>query len=86
VRELAPLLAAASGDVEDGVEDLAETVDPRSSIVSENYRDFDEKTPTPSKFIADSLPLGKVRACTRLRALRNGQTCREAEAQSLGAS
>jgi len=32
VRELAPLLAAASGDVEDGVEDLAETVDPRSSM------------------------------------------------------
>ena len=56
MRELAPLLAAASGDVEDGVEDLAETVDPRSSIVSENYRDFDEKTPTPSKFIAFIAP------------------------------
>jgi hypothetical protein len=32
VRKQAPLLAATLQDVEDGVQDLTETVDPRSSV------------------------------------------------------
>jgi hypothetical protein len=52
--------------------------------VPENNRNIERRTPTSSKFIADSSPFGTVvdmhaHPC----ALREGQTCREAGAQSL---